>query len=191
MRAKLILVLVGACLVGVAAVHLTRESTAERTNAAATSTRSAAVATPDVQRPRAEVRLAAPSSAATALEPKPQASPEEERAQIARIEQYLGERLESERVDPAWALGAEGEIAKAIAGPAFAGLRLDSVSCRATICRLGVTASEQVTDVEGTIEELTTAQPLRAGGFMRFTTPRTVTMFVARAGHALPRMPRS
>lgn len=192
MRAKPILVLGGACLVGLAAVHLTAASTEQTTTATASPpATSPPVAKSVVASPRAEVRFAAPFplASSTTPAPAPEDGPARDRAILERIEQDLGERLRAERVDPAWAPETERAIASAITGPAFAGMKLDAVSCGATMCRLAVSAGDQVTDVEGTLEELTTTQPFRAGGFVRFTSPRTMTMFVARAGHELPPPP--
>ena len=187
MRAKPILVLGGACLVGLAAVHLTAASTTEQATPAAAPS---SVATSHNPSPRAEARFAVPLPSIPSKAPEPEAGPARDRALLARIEQDLSERLRAERVDPSWAPATERAIVMAIAGPKFAGMKLDAVACGATMCRLAVTAGDQVADVEGTLEELTTTQPFRAGGFVRFTSPRTVTMFVAREGQRLPPAPR-
>ena len=193
MRAKRILVVGGACVLGLAVVHLSSLTTEPNASAPspATAATPAAIAPPVAASPRTEVRFATPLPAAQSTPQASRAAPARERAVLERIEQDLGERLRAERVDPSWAPETERAIANAFAGPKFAGLQLDAVSCGRTMCKLVVSASEQVADVEGTLEELTTKQPLRAGGFLRFTGPRTATLFVTRAGHKLPPAPKS
>lgn len=204
MRAKPILVLGGACLVALAAAHLMAESSAPRT---ASANQLAPVVRPasdpelklEVGRPGAEVRglqgaaarpVSTPTSApepGTELTPQEQAARDQER--VARVEQNLGDRLRAERVDPTWAHETERAIAGAVAAPSLSGLQLEHVTCGATLCRVGLTANEQVANVEALVEELTSTQPFRHGGFVHFTSARTLTMFVARKGHPLPPPP--
>jgi len=201
MRAKPILVLGGACLVALAAAHLMAESSAPRTasaNEAAPAVRPASAPGLNVEadRPGTEVRalqgaaarpVSTPTSSpesAAGLTPQEQAAREQER--VARVEQDLGEHLRAERVDPTWARDTERAIASTLADPSLSGLHLEHVSCGATLCRVGLTADEQVANVEALVEGLTSTQPFRHGGFVHFTSARTLTMFVARKGHPLP-----
>ena len=206
MRAKPILVLGGACLVALAAAHLMAESSAPRT---ASANEVAPAVHPafdpelnvEVGRPGAEVRAlpgaAAPpvSTSTSTPEPGSELTPQERAAraqeQVARVEQDLGDRLRAERVDRSWAHDTERTIAGTLAGPPFSGLQLEDVTCGATLCRLSLTANDQVADVEALVGELTSTQPFRHGGFLRFTSARALTMFVARKGHPLPPPPRT
>lgn len=199
MRATPILVLGGACLVALTAAHLMSESAAPAPTGASAGAHPALEAAPRKEpTPRPAARplpsVAAGEAApapAPAVPPDPADQAKRDQAQVARIEQDLGARLRAERVDPAWAPGAQQAIASTLSGPAFAGLRLEHVTCGATLCRVGLAAGEQVADVEGLVEELTSTPAFRHGGFMRYTGRRAVTMFVARQGHPLPPPPRA
>jgi hypothetical protein len=197
MRAKPILLLGGACIVGAAAVGLVAElSTSPEVDAIETQPRvagapAAAPVLPPISEHRGLARAAAtPVSVAASGASEPDLTPPQREQQlVARIDDSLAERLRGERVDPAWARETEASITTTLGGASFAGLRLGALKCGATMCRLSLQASEQVADVDAVIEELTTAQAFRHGGFVRFTAERDLTMFVAREGHPLPPPP--
>lgn len=192
MRRNAVLIVGGACVVAGVALRLANELS---------ETPEILVETPPERTPapvgESEAR---PSPAAASVTPRPPSSaapPTEtsvaprEQPQVARIDESLTERLRGERVDPSWARETESAIASALAAPSFAGFRLDALTCAATLCRLALTAGDTVADVDGAVEELTSSQPFRHGGFVRFTSERALTMFIARKGHPLPPPPRT
>ena len=199
MRAKPILLLGGACAVSVAAVFLVTELSAAPVPTTSEPPPALAAAPERYEAPTTEHRapvlggaapLATPAApaavAATASSPR-----ERELQLLASIDADLTERLRAERADPSWARETEAAIATTLGGAAFAGLRLEAVKCGASLCRVSLHASEQVADVDALVEDLTTTDAFRHGGFVNFTTPREVTMFVARKGHPLPPAPRT
>lgn len=194
MRAKLVLLLGGSVIVGAAALWLARDLGAAPAQASHEPSPSAPVdedrGTQPVHTPHLANTTAravrAISSHDTAQDPVTR-----DNEVLAKIDANLADRLRGERVDAGWANETESAIVNAVADPGFAGLRLEAVHCGSTICRVAIAAGNEVDDVAALVEELTSAQPFRSGGFLRFTGDRAVTMFVARAGTQLPPPPRS
>jgi hypothetical protein len=192
MRAKPILLVSGTCIVGALAVHLTTQLSTPSAVSAEVAPEPESMPMHD-ERPAAAqlespVIAARPAASAAAAEP---AAASRQEQQIAKIDARLTERLRGERVDAAWARETESAIASTLAAPSFSGFRLDALTCAATMCRVALTAAETVADVDGALEELTSTQPFRHGGFVHFTSKRALTMFVARKGHRLPPPPRT
>ena len=171
MRVKPLLLLAGSCALAVSAVVMTRDLAAP---AADTVVTAGAPAKPTIR-----ARALPPPAV---LDPKAR-----DETRLAQIDHDLDAVLRTERVDPAWAHATEAAIAGEVAGPRFAGLHLDAVACSATLCKIAISAAPTLPDLSGLVEELTTSRSFRAGGFVRFTDERTVTLFVARAGTNLPR----
>jgi hypothetical protein len=192
MRAKPILLVSGTCIVGALAVHLaTQLSTPSAVSAKVAPAREPVTTSEQRQAEHRESPpIAARPASPVAPASEPAAAPRQEQ-QIAKIDASLAERLRGERVDAAWARETESAIARTLAAPSFTGFRLDALTCAATMCRVALTAAETVPDVDGALEELTSTQPFRHGGFVHFTSKRALTMFVARKGHRLPPPPRT
>jgi hypothetical protein len=196
MRARTVALLGGMTLVGVVIAKLVADTgaPAPEPSEVAVAERAVDPVGLEVQRLRADVRAlrAAPGTPATKPAPEPQLSREDRIARskerLARIEDDLGARLRAETVDGTWARETEATIASTIT---TSGLQLESISCGSTMCRVGVTAPEQVAELDLVLENMTMTEPFRHGGFLRHTGPRTITMFVARKGHPLSRPPRS
>ncbi len=196
MRAKPFLLFGGTCLLGVAAVWMLQDLAALPPPVARDAAPVAPLVHENTATPRIETpRLAGVAVKSLAADPPRDTAQEDpvgrDRQVLAKIDANLGEKLRGERVDAAWSRETESAIANAVADPGFAGLRLDAVRCGSTLCRVAITAGDEVDDVHALVEELTSTRPFRAGGFLRFTGDRAVTMFVTRAGTQLPPPPRS
>ncbi|HEY5928331.1 MAG TPA: hypothetical protein VIV11_41870 [Kofleriaceae bacterium] len=191
MRATSMFLLGGATLVGVVIAKLAADSGESAPDTARIAERTGDPVGLEAQR-SADVRATHALPQVPAAEPEPPRSRDDQvarsQAQIARIDEDLATRLRAEAVDSAWANQTEGAIASTVAS---SGLKLESVRCGSTLCRIGVSANDQVAELDLVLEKLTMAEAFRHGGFLRHTGPREVTMFVARKGHKLPRAPRS
>lgn len=196
MRAKPMLLLGGMCVLGIAAAWMVQDLGAPP-EVVARDTPSIAppahenTASPHVELPRLASARVESVPAGSSGETTPVDPVARDKKLLARIDASLADKLRGERIDTAWASDTEASIANAVADPGFAGLHLDAVRCGSTLCRVAITVGDQVDDVAGLVEELTSTRPFRAGGFLRFTGERAVTMFVTRTGTQLPPPPHS
>jgi hypothetical protein len=117
-----------------------------------------------------------------------QRADEQAEAQAAQVEQAVA----GERLDPAWAPGAEQSIRGLFQEKDLQGLRLVDARCRATLCRIEMARNDaaQGADFEASFRKLLIRTPWQGQGFARvhdpFSASPTAVLFLAREGAALP-----
>jgi len=111
---------------------------------------------------------------------------EHSRSQVELIEQTM----QREETDPQWAEGAQQSLRDAFQDVELTGLHFEDAVCQTTLCRLNLTVDVDTDPGEG-FREMRDAIPWEGTGFSRIDAETgEIEVYLARKGHALPRLPR-
>ncbi|WP_290578310.1 hypothetical protein [Ketobacter sp.] len=117
--------------------------------------------------------------------PTPEQADRQVEQQVQRQQSLYEAQLMSEAVDMEWADATLAKVETALISDEFKGLDFVEGNCGATLCRVKLSANQNV-PMEESLQKLSVDRPWNGPTFVSMDSMGNVSLFFARDGHQLP-----